>query len=355
MDLFYTNKLFCLLQQREVQHRFAMPSGKESPSLPQDPEWVLTVRTQVGGDALGQGRLLSGLGRSLPPHWGAKTHTLVREADEASGKAQCLSGLSMMNNMRILIGFYLFTFLIFPILVLFSTSIGTFYDTFWAKATAPIALCTYQLSFSLSFVACLINTFFGFLVAWVLVRYNFPGQKIVDAMIDLPFSLPTSVAGLSLCAIYGSKGWFGSFLIKNGIQVVFSKLGILLAMIFVSFPFVIRSIQPVLMEIDKQLEEAAWCLGATSWQTFSKIVWPTLIPALITGIVLSFSRCIGEYGSIVLLSSNFPFKDLITPVLIFQCLEQYDYTGATVFGSVLLFFCFFFFLFVNIFQTYFLK
>lgn len=260
-----------------------------------------------------------------------------------------------MNTMRIFIGFYLFTFLIFPILVLFSTSIGTFYDTFWAKATAPIALCTYQLSFSLSFVACLINTFFGFLVAWVLVRYNFPGQKIVDAIIDLPFSLPTSVAGLSLCAIYGSKGWFGAFLIKNGIQVVFSKLGILLAMIFVSFPFVIRSVQPVLIEIDKQLEEAAWCLGATPWQTFSKIVWPTLTPALITGVVLSFSRCIGEYGSIVLLSSNFPFKDLITPVLIFQCLEQYDYTGATVFGSVLLFFCFFFFLFVNIFQTSFLK
>ena len=218
--------------------------------------------------------------------------------------------LSLINTMRIFIGFYLFTFLIFPILVLFSTSIGTFYDTFWAKATAPIALCTYQLSFSLSFVACLINTFFGFLVAWVLVRYNFPGQKIVDAMIDLPFSLPTSVAGLSLCAIYGSKGWFGAFLIKNGIQVVFSKLGILLAMIFVSFPFVIRSIQPVLIEIDKQLEEAAWCLGATPWQTFSKIVWPTLTPALITGVVLSFSRCIGEYGSIVLLSSNFPFKDL---------------------------------------------
>lgn len=304
-------------------------------------------RTQNRSSGRRQGPLLSGLGRSLI--LGLQLGS-SRRLD-----AQCLSGLSTMNNMRILIGFYLFTFLIFPILVLFSTSIGTFYDTFWTKATAPIALCTYQLSFSLSFVACLINTFFGFLVAWVLVRYNFPGQKIVDAMIDLPFSLPTSVAGLSLCAIYGSKGWFGSFLIKNGIQVVFSKLGILLAMIFVSFPFVIRSIQPVLMEIDKQLEEAAWCLGATSWQTFSKIVWPTLIPALITGIVLSFSRCIGEYGSIVLLSSNFPFKDLITPVLIFQCLEQYDYTGATVFGSVLLFFCFFFFLFVNIFQTYFLK
>ena len=169
-------------------------------------------------------------------------------------------------------------------------------------------------------------------------------------MIDLPFSLPTSVAGLSFCAIYGSKGWFGTFLLHHGIQIVFTKLGILLAMIFVSFPFGIRSVQPVLLDMDKQLEEAAWCLGATPWRTFSKIVWPTLIPAILTGMVLSFSRCIGEYGSIVLLSSNFPFKDLITPVLIFQCLEQYDYTGATVLGSVLLFFCFFFFLIVNILQ-----
>ena len=251
--------------------------------------------------------------------------------------------------MRVFISLYFLTFLVFPILVLFSTSLGTFFETFWSKATAPVALCTYQLSFSLSFIACLINTFFGFIVAWVLVRYHFPGQKIVDAMIDLPFSLPTSVAGLSFCAIYGSKGWFGAFLVKNGIQVVFTKLGILLAMIFVSFPFVIRSVQPVLIEIDKQLEEAAWCLGATSWQTFLKILLPALVQALFTGMVLSFSRCIGEYGSIVLLSSNFPFKDLITPVLIFQCLEQYDYTGATVFGSVLLFFCFIFFFFVNIF------
>nr|YP_009130567.1 sulfate transport protein [Tydemania expeditionis]CEO91097.1 sulfate transport protein [Tydemania expeditionis] len=257
--------------------------------------------------------------------------------------------------MRIFISLYFLTFLVFPIIVLFSTSMGTFFDSrgllhyepFWLKAFSPVALCTYHLSFSLSFVACFINTFFGFLVAWVLVRYNFPGKKLFDAIIDLPFCLPTSVAGLSFCAIYGSKGWLGRFLIKNGIQVVFTKLGILLAMIFVSLPFVVRSVQPVLIEIDTQLEEAAWCLGATSWETFSKVLFPTLVPAIFTGIVLSFSRCIGEYGSIVLLSSNFPFKDLITPVLIFQCLEQYDYTGATIFGSVLLFFCFCLFFVAN--------
>lgn len=250
--------------------------------------------------------------------------------------------------MRIFISLYFFTFLVFPIWVLFSTSLST--ENFWSKAFTPVALCTYQLSFSLSFLASFINAFFGFLVAWVFIRYRFPGKKIFDGLLDLPFALPTSVAGLSFCALYGSKGWFGEFLINNGIQVVFTKLGILLAMIFVSFPFVIRSLQPVLIEMDKRLEEAAWGLGANEWQTFLKIFWPTLMPALVTGMVLSFSRCIGEYGSIVLLSSNFPFKDLITPVLIFQCLEQYDYTGATVFGSVLLFFCFCFFLFVNIFK-----
>ena len=256
-----------------------------------------------------------------------------------------------MNIKQIFLCNYFFIFLILPIFLLFSTSLGTFFENFWLKATTPIAICTYQVSFSLSLIACLINTFFGFLVAWVLVRYHFPGQKILDAMIDLPFSLPTAVAGLSFSVIYGSKGWLGHFLSQLGIQVVFTKLGVLLAMIFVSFPFVIRSVQPVLMEIDQQLEEAAWGLGATSWQTFLQILWPTVMPALLTGMVLSFSRCIGEYGAIILLSSNFPLKDLITPVLIFQCLEQYDYTGATILGSVLLFFCFFFFFFVNILQT----
>nr|YP_009519103.1 Sulfate ABC transporter permease subunit CysT [Callipsygma wilsonis]AYC65000.1 Sulfate ABC transporter permease subunit CysT [Callipsygma wilsonis] len=251
--------------------------------------------------------------------------------------------------MGILISIYFLIFLIFPIFILFSGAINTFSENFWSKAFSPIALCTYNLSFSLSFIACFINTFFGFLIAWVLIRYDFPGKKLFDSVLDLPFALPTSVAGLSFCALYSSKGWFGKFLIKNGIQVIFSKLGILLAMIFVSFPFVIRSVQPALLNIDKKLEEAAWCLGATPWQTFSKIIWPTLTPSFLTGMILSFSRCIGEYGSIVLLSSNFPFKDLITPVLIVQCIEQYDYVGATILGSVLLFFCFLFFLLVNIF------
>ena len=246
--------------------------------------------------------------------------------------------------MRFFICCYFFSFLVFPIIILFSSALNLFFDNFWSKAFAPVALCTYQLSFSLAFVACLINTFFGFIIAWAFVRYNFPGKKVFDVIVDLPFALPTSIAGFSLCTIYGSKGWLGRF----GIPIIFTKLGMILVMIFVSLPFVVRSVQPVLIEINKQLEEAAWCLGATSWQTFLKILWPTLSPALFTGMILSFSRCIGEYGALVLMSSNFPFKDLMTSVLIFQCLEQYDYTGATVYGSVLLFFCFCLFLLGNL-------
>nr|BBD21570.1 sulfate transport protein [Rhipidosiphon lewmanomontiae] len=258
--------------------------------------------------------------------------------------------LSTSLKMRFFIFLYFFTFLLFPIIFLFSKSVGfAFFDTFLERAFTPVALCTYQLSFSLAFFTCILNTFFGFIIAWVLVRYTFPGKRILDAVVDLPFALPTSVAGLTLCTIYGSKSWFGNF----GIQIVFTKLGILLAMIFVSLPFVVRSVQPVLIGINRQFEEAAWCLGATSWQTFLKVIWPTLLPALFTGMILSFSRCIGEYGSIVLLSSNFALKDLVTSVLIFQCLEQYDYTGATVLGSVLLFFCFFLFFLANLVLTYF--
>lgn len=255
--------------------------------------------------------------------------------------------------MAIFISFYFISFLVLPIIILFSTSVSTFEQVFWQKATAPVAMCAYQLSFSLSLTACLINTVFGFLVVWVLTRYSFPGQKLLDALIDLPFCLPTSVAGLSICAIYGSKSWIGQFWLSHGIQIVFTKWGVVFAMIFVSFPFVIRSVQPIFEQIDKQLEEAAWCLGASSWSTFLKIIWPTLVPGVLTGMILSFSRCIGEYGAIVILSSNFPFKDLVTPVLIFQCLEQYDYTGATVLGSVLLFVCFVLFVVINICQTLF--
>ena len=171
-----------------------------------------------------------------------------------------------------------------------------------------------------------------------LPDYNFFGKKIFDIIIDLPFTLPTSVAGFALCFIYGPQGAIGNFLSQFGIQITFTKLGILLAMIFVSFPFLIRILEPILAQFDRRVEEVAWSLGASNWETFLKLIWPVLNPYVFIGIALTFARCIGEYGSIVIISSNSPFKDLITPVFIFQCLEQYDYSGATIIGSVILFF-----------------
>ena len=188
----------------------------------------------------------------------------------------------------------------------------------------------------MAFFAAFINTIFGFIITWVLTRYNFFGKKYLDAAVDLPFALPTSVAGLTLTTVYGETGWIGNLLHQGNIQIVFTQYGVLLAMIFVSFPFVIRTLQPVLQEIEISLEEAAWSLGANSWETFFKIILPTLWPAIITGFTLSFSRALGEFGSIVMISSNLPLKDLVASVLIYQSLEQYDYLGASVIGIVVL-------------------
>jgi len=206
----------------------------------------------------------------------------------------------------------------------------------WRIATDPVALATYDVTFVSALIAALINGVFGVLVAWVLVRYDFPFKRIVDAAIDLPFALPTSVAGLTLATVYSDNGWVGSLLAPLGIKVAFTRLGVLVAMVFISLPFVVRTLQPVLQELSKDVEEAAWCLGASKWQTFWRVILPPLLPAILTGIALGFSRAVGEYGSIVIVAANVPFKDLITSVLIIQRLEQYDYSGATVIGSVLL-------------------
>jgi len=207
---------------------------------------------------------------------------------------------------------------------------------FWRIATSPIALATYNVTFTTSLIAAALNGILGTLVAWVFVRYEFPGKRLLDAAIDLPFALPTAVAGLSLASLYSENGWIGALLAPFGIQVAFTRLGVGVAMVFISFPFVVRTVQPVLAEIEKDVEEAAWCLGASDWQTFRRVILPPLLPAILTGLALGFSRAVGEYGSIVIVASNVPFKDLIAPVLIFQRLEQYDYAGATVIGAVLL-------------------
>lgn len=231
---------------------------------------------------------------------------------------------------------YLIVMLFLPIAAMSLKASTVESSKFWEIATNELALATYNVTFVTSLLAALLNGVFGTLIAWVLVRYEFPLKRIIDATIDLPFALPTSVAGLTLATVYSDNGWIGSLLAPLGIKVSFTRLGVAVAMIFISLPFVVRTVQPVLQEMEKEIEEASWSLGASQWQTFWKVILPPLFPTILTGIALGFSRAVGEYGSTVIIASNTPFKDLIAPVLIFQYLEQYDYAAATVIGMVLL-------------------
>jgi sulfate transport system permease protein len=236
---------------------------------------------------------------------------------------------------RITIG-YLTVMLFLPMAAMFLKASTESPAKFWEIATNELALATYNVTFLTAIFAALLNGVFGTLIAWVLVRYDFPLKRIIDATVDLPFALPTSVAGLTLATVYSDNGWIGSLLVPLGIKVSFTRLGVGVAMIFISLPFIVRTVQPVLQEMEHEIEEAAWCLGASQWQTFWKVILPPLFPTILTGVALGFSRAVGEYGSTVIIASNTPFKDLIAPVLIFQRLEQYDYSGATVIGVVLL-------------------
>lgn len=223
---------------------------------------------------------------------------------------------------------------------------------FWQLATTPLALSTYSITFGTAIVAAVINGFGGTLTAWVLVRYTFPCKKVLDAVIDLPFALPTAVAGLTLATVYSESGWIGRYLAPFGIQIAFSRLGVAVAMTFISLPFVIRTVQPVLQELEITLEEAAWSLGASRWQTFLRVLLPPIVPAILTGVTQAFARAVGEYGSVVLIASNRPFQDMIAPVLVFQRLEQADIPGATVIGMVLLILSLVMLLIINLLQAW---
>ena len=248
------------------------------------------------------------------------------------------------------LSFYFLFILILPLFILIQKASGYLWIDFWHRAIEPVALSAYSVTLSMALCACFMNTIFGFLVAWIMSRYDFYTKSIWDGIIDLPFALPTSVAGFTLCIIYGSKGIIGTIFNRFNYQIIFTKSGILIAMLFVSFPFFVRTIQPIILTIEAELEEAAWGLGASPWLTFYKIILPNLLPSLLTAITLAFSRSIGEYGSIVIISSNLALKDLITPVLIFQCLEQYDYMGATIIGTVILCISFALLIVINIIQ-----
>jgi sulfate/thiosulfate transport system permease protein len=231
---------------------------------------------------------------------------------------------------------YLSLMVLLPLATVFTRTADLSWPDFWATVTNPRVVASYRVTFGASFLAALINTVFGLLVAWVLVRYRFPGRRLVDAIVDLPFALPTAVAGIALTTLYASNGWIGSYLDPLGIKVSYTWLGITVALIFIGLPFVVRTVQPVLDDLEVEVEEAAASLGARRWQTFTRVVFPTVAPALLTGFALAFARAIGEYGSVVFISGNMPMKTEIVPLLIITKLEQYDYAGATAVALVML-------------------
>lgn len=231
---------------------------------------------------------------------------------------------------------YLSLVILIPISTVFLKTATLTWAAFWAKVTAPRALAAFELSFLAAFTAAVVNALFGVLVAWVLERYTFPGKRFVDALVDLPFALPTAVAGIALASIYAANGWVGRWLEPLGIQVAYSRLGVIVALTFVGLPFVVRTVQPVLADLDPEVEEAAASLGAGRWQTFRRVIVPELLPAVATGFVLAFARGLGEYGSVIFIAGNMPMESEITPLLIMIQLEQYDYAGATAIAMVFL-------------------
>ncbi len=246
--------------------------------------------------------------------------------------------------------FYLGLIVLIPLSAAFIKTFTLSWDAFITAVSAPRVLASYQLSFGASLIAALINAVFGLLVAWVLVRYEFPGRRIVDALVDLPFALPTAVAGIALTAIYASNGWLGKPLAELGIKVAFTPLGVLVALTFIGLPFVVRTVQPVLEDLETELEEAAKSLGASNWQTFWRVTLPTVLPAVVTGFTLAFARALGEYGSVIFIAGNMPMVSEITPLIIITKLEQYDYAGATAVAVVMLVTSFLLLLTINFLQ-----
>jgi sulfate transport system permease protein len=247
---------------------------------------------------------------------------------------------------------YLSLIVLIPLSALVFKTFTLTWDQFWAAISGPLVVASYRLTFGASLIAALVNVVFGLLVAWVLVRYRFPGKKIVDALVDLPFALPTAVAGISLTALLAGNGWVGQYLEPLGIQLAFNPNGVVIALIFIGLPFVVRTVQPVLEDAEKELEEAATCLGATRLQTFIHVIFPSIAPALLTGFAMAFARAIGEYGSVIFIAGNMPMVSEITPLIIISKLEQYDYAGATAVALVMLIMSFILLLVINALQSW---
>jgi len=248
--------------------------------------------------------------------------------------------------------FYLALIVLIPLSAVFLNTFTMSWEAFWRAVTSERVIASYKLSFGASLIAAAFNVVFGGIVAWVLVRYRFPGKRFVDALVDLPFALPTAVAGITLTSLYSANGWIGQYLDKLGIKVAFSPLGVVVALTFIGLPFVVRTVQPVLEEAERELEEAAASLGASPLQTFIRVVLPGIVPALLTGFALAFARATGEYGSVIFIAGNLPMVSEITPLFIITKLEQYDYAGATAIAVVMLIFSFILLLTINLLQAW---
>ena len=267
----------------------------------------------------------------------------------ASAPTRVLPGFSLSLGFTV---FYLSLVVLIPLSALLLNTLQMSWDAFWLAVSSPRVVASYRLSFGAALAAAAVNAVFGTLLAWTLVRYEFPGKKLLDALVDLPFALPTAVAGIALTALYAPNGWIGRHLEPWGTKVAFTPLGVAVAVVFIGLPFVVRTIQPVLEDTEKELEEAAACLGANRLQIFSLVIFPAILPALLTGAALAFARALGEYGSVIFIAGNMPMISEITPLLIVTKLEQYDYAGATAIAVVMLGASFIMLLAINLLQAW---
>ncbi|MFO7264053.1 MAG: sulfate ABC transporter permease subunit CysT [Bacillaceae bacterium G1] len=266
-----------------------------------------------------------------------------------SRRAQVLPGFGLSVG---LVMTYLSFIVLIPLTMVFLEASALEWGRFLSMLTEPRVLASFKVSFLTAFLAAVVNAVFGLLVAWVLMRYRFPGRRLIDGLVDLPFALPTAVAGISLTTLYAENGWIGSWLKTLGIKVSFTPLGIIVALVFIGLPFVVRTVQPVLAELEADMEEAAVMLGARRWQVFFRVIFPSLLPSLLTGFALAFARGLGEYGSVVFIAGNMPLKTEIVPLLIMTKLEQFDYPGATAIAAVMLIISFLLLLVINALQWY---
>jgi sulfate/thiosulfate transport system permease protein len=277
------------------------------------------------------------------------TLALERPIPKARRRRSVIPGFGLTMGFALT---YMSLLVLIPFVAMFAKALELSWAELWALVSSERAVASYQLSFGASLIAAVINLFFGVLTAWALVRYEFPGKRVIDALVDLPFALPTAVAGIALTGIYATTGWVGQYFEPFGIRISYTAIGVIIALTFIGLPFVVRTVQPVMQDLEAEIEEAAATLGASRWQTFRRVLLPSLLPAILTGFAMAFARAVGEYGSVVFIAGNIPFRTEITPLLIIIRLEQYDFAGAAALGCVMLLFAFSMLLVINMLQVW---